>query len=241
MKKLVVANLKMNLGLEAAQKYITTIKGQITNQLLVIICPSFPFLSLFKSAEYQLGSQNTFYKKDGNYTGEVSPSQLKSLGVKYIIVGHSERRLIFHETNKIINQKVAAVLKENLYPILCVGENKEQKLLHKTPVVIKEQLNEALKKIDQEMLNDVIIAYEPIWAIGTGLTPTPGEINSMGEFIKRVMSFEYNANNTRVLYGGSINQNNIKSIFSLENIDGVLIGGAAVNPDLFIETLNKIS
>lgn len=240
MKKIVVANLKMNLIKEEYEEYIQTIKGKITDELEVVICPSFPFISMFQSKEFKLGAQDTFYIDKGSYTGEVSPTELKSLQVKYIIVGHSERRKYFNETNDLINKKVTAVLEHNMKSILCIGETDEEKLMHKTAIVLKKQLEEALKNIDSEALNDIVIAYEPVWAIGTGKTPTKEEINDSALFIKNMILQKYNFKNIKVLYGGSVNLDNIKSIMNLSNIDGVLIGGASTNPSTFLSMLDII-
>jgi triosephosphate isomerase len=240
MKKVIIANLKMNLIKEECEQYLQTIKGKITDELEVIICPSFPFLSIFISKEFKLGAQNTFYLEKGSYTGEVSSIQLKSIGVKYIIVGHSERRKYLNENNDLINKKIIAVLKQNINPILCIGETEEEKAMHKTAVVIKKQLDEALKNVEPEDLNDIVIAYEPVWAIGSGITPTLDEINDSISFIKNIILQKYNFDHIKVLYGGSVNLDNIKQIMNLSYVDGVLIGSASTDPNTFIKMLSII-
>ena len=238
MKKLIVANLKMNLTLEEANDYLDIIKKNIIDQLEIIICPSFPFLPLFKNKDYKLGAQNCYYLDKGSYTGEVSPLQLKTIGVSYIIVGHSERRIYFKENNELINDKLKAILKHNIKPILCIGETMEERLLHKTFIVLKKQLNEALKDIESDMLTDIVIAYEPVWAIGSGKTPTSQEIAEVINYIKDLIKKEYKIDNIIVLYGGSVNLKNIKAITNIA--DGVLIGSASVDADNFINMINKI-
>lgn len=238
MKKLIVANLKMNLTLEEANDYLDIIKKNIIDQLEIIICPSFPFLPLFKNKDYKLGAQNCYYLDKGSYTGEVSPLQLKTIGVSYIIVGHSERRIYFKENNELINDKLKAILKHNIKPILCIGETMEERLLHKTFIVLKKQLNEALKDIESDMLTDIVIAYEPVWAIGSGKTPTSQEIAEVINYIKDLIKKEYKIDNIIVLYGGSVNLKNIKAITNIA--DGVLIGSASIDADNFINMINKI-
>ena len=238
MKKLIVANLKMNLTLEEANDYLDIIKKNIIDQLEIIICPSFPFLPLFKNKDYKLGAQNCYYLDKGSYTGEVSPLQLKTIGVSYIIVGHSERRIYFKENNELINDKLKAILKHNIKPILCIGETMEERLLHKTFIVLKKQLNEALKDIESDMLTDIVIAYEPVWAIGSGKTPISQEIAEVINYIKDLIKKEYKIDNIIVLYGGSVNLKNIKAITNIA--DGVLIGSASIDADNFINMINKI-
>ncbi len=241
MEKMIVANFKMNLTYEECLEYLSVIKGKIPNYLNVVICPSFPYLYLFKSNEFKLGAQNCYYLNKGSYTGEVSPIQLKSIGVEYIIVGHSERRTNFNENNMLINKKIKNVLNQNIKPIICIGETKEEKLLHKTMPIIKKQLEEALNDVELEMLTDIIVAYEPIWSIGTGKIPTSNEINDATNFIKKILTTKYKVANPKVLYGGSVDQNNIKQIINLEAIDGVLIATASINAINFIEIFNNIT
>ncbi len=237
MKKIIVANLKMNLTLAEANSYLTNIKDKITDQLEVIICPSFPYLTLFKGYQFKLGAQNVFNLEKGSYTGEVSPVQLKSIGVEYVIVGHSERRLIFKEDNQFINEKIKAILNQNMLPILCVGETLEERSANKTSTVIQTQLEACLK--DLNITNNIIMAYEPIWAIGSGQTPTSDEIREVMQFIKDYINNKYQIN-IRVLYGGSVNKDNIKSIIDIDNVDGVLIGGASIDSNNLLSMLNLV-
>jgi len=237
--KTVVANLKMNMNLEDCKNYLDKTKGKIDTGLNVIICPSFLYLNLFKSDEFKVGAQNCYKQKEGSFTGEVSPYQLKSINVDYVILGHSERRKIFNENDKLIAEKVIETLKNNIKPIICIGETTSERDLKKTDIVIKKQLLEALKYIDSDMINDIFIAYEPVWAIGTGNIPSLNDIEEIVNYIKEIVNNKYNKN-IKVLYGGSINNENIQEIITLNNIDGVLIGNASLNPDGFIKLLDQI-
>jgi triosephosphate isomerase (TIM) len=240
MNKMVVANFKMNLSLEDVELYVQQLKGNISDKVNVVICPSFPFLFMFKSDEYKVGAQNSFYLNEGSFTGEVSTTQLKSLGVSYIIVGHSERRLYSKEDNDLINNKIKNILSNNLKPILCIGETKEERALHKTSIVIKKQIEQCLKDMDKDMLSDLTIAYEPIWAIGSGLTPKIVEIEETVNYIKTICLSKYKADNIKVLYGGSVNRNNIREINNIGGLDGVLVGSASWSARGLIEIVNNI-
>lgn len=229
--KLVVANLKMNLAYSDINNYRNKMEDVITDNEIVI-CPSSLFLPFFKSGKYSLGAQNVYFEDKGSFTGETSPLQLKNMGTKYVIVGHSERRNIFNENNELINKKVNAVIKNNMIPILCVGESKEEKDEKKTYEVIEKQLDECLINVDT---NNIVIAYEPIWSIGTGIIPEEKDIENVINYIKE----KYNAN-TKVLYGGSVNVDNVAMINEISNIDGFLIGSASVDISNFINIINKI-
>ena len=183
-----------------------------------------------------LGAQNVSKTSCGAYTGEVSATQLKSMGVKYCIVGHSERRKYQHETDEEINQKVKLLLKEEIIPIICVGEEKEERETNRQNEVIAKELEEALKDLTIEEKKKVIIAYEPIWAIGTGLIPTNEEIEKIINLIKCHLP------NTKVLYGGSANENNIEELRKISVIDGYLLGGISLKLeklDIFLEKLEN--
>ncbi len=238
MNKIVVVNLKMKLTFEENEQYINYIKNKINFPQNVIICPSSIYIYMFKGNEYKVGSQNVFIIDRGSYTGEISPLQLKSFGIKYTIVGHSERRIYFNEDDNLIEKKLIASLKQNIKPILCVGETIEEKKLNRTIQVLKRQLN-ILKNVTQEELVDILIAYEPIWAVGSGKTPSLNEIEETVIYIKEYIQREYNVN-LKVLYGGSINESNIKEIITINNIDGILIGSAASEPNKLINILDII-
>lgn len=231
--KLLFANLKMNLTMDEVTNYKQVIeKSDITN---LVICPSNIYLSLLKSNKYDLCSQNGYHIDNGAYTGEVSFYQLNSLGIKYSLIGHSERRHIFNENDDLISLKIDSCIKNNITPILCVGEAKEERERGKTIDVIVHQIDMAL---NNKNIDNIVIAYEPVWAIGTGLVPTLDEINEVHLRIKE-MSKKYNLN-VNVLYGGSVNLSNIKEICSLDTVDGVLIGSASNNPNNLIDMYNQI-
>ncbi len=239
MKKMIVANHKMNLTIEEMDRYLNTINNKISDIFKVVICPSNIFLYMVRSTNFDLGAQNAFYLEKGSYTGEVSPSQLKSLGVSYVIIGHSERRIHFKEDDLLINQKLKALLKQNLKPILCIGETLEEKQLKKTYTVLKNQLLTALKNIAEEEMNDITIAYEPVWAIGTGKTPSDQDIKDSVTYIKKTVEQKYNIK-IKTLYGGSVNKTNIKDILRINNVDGLLIGSSSLDPEYFIKMIELI-
>lgn len=237
MKKLIVANLKMNFTKEVMANYLNQIQNRISDFYEVVICPSFIYLYMVKNTNYKLGAQNVFYVKEGAYTGEIAPLQLKSMGVSYVIVGHSERRLYLEENDFMIAKKIKAVLATNLTPILCVGETLTERELRKTMSVLKNQLLLALKDLTVEEVNDVIIAYEPVWAVGSGQTPSIMEIKETISYIEKVIKQKYGCS-IKVLYGGSVNQDNIKTILELKMVSGLLIGGAALDANVFIKMLD---
>jgi len=239
--KIVVGNFKMYKGIEDIKDYIDSIKGKIRTDLKVVLCPPFIYLNLFKSNEYSLGAQNCFYENEGPYTGEISPFQLKSIGVEYIIIGHSDRRRLFNENDEMISKKIDQVMKNNIQCILCIGEDEIDKELHKTSVVIKKQLLNALKNVDDDMIRDIIIAYEPVYAIGTGNVPTNSDIEEAIQYIRNIITEKYNYNGIKVLYGGSVTEQNIKDIISIKGVDGVLVGGASLEPKKFLNIINEIN
>lgn len=223
MEKIVVANLKMNFTIDEMKDYLSELNKMSFNKHHFIVCPTFIYLPLFNN-NYFIGAQNCHYLDKGSFTGEVSPSQLKSIGVSYVILGHSERRKTSDEDNNIMNNKVKAVLTNKMIPIICVGETMKERKNNKTLERIKTQVYEILKDIDKNNLENIIIAYEPIWAIGTNITPTNSEIEEVATYIKQITSI-----NTKVLYGGSVNSNNIKELKLIKDLNGFLIGGSSLN------------
>ena len=206
--KLIVGNIKMNMKFGELANYINQFKN-IKNKNLVI-CPSYIYIPYFLNYDFSVGSQNVCSDIDGNYTGEVSAKQLASIGVKYTIVGHSERRTKLNETDSDINQKVKSSLNSKLKVILCIGETEEEKKLFKRDRVLKRQIRDAL--FDVEDLSNVIIAYEPIWSIGTNKLPTKEELEETITYIKQLVYDMYNSH-IKVIYGGSINEKNIVNLF----------------------------
>lgn len=227
MGKIVAANLKMNMTLDETKDYITKLNG-LFSDLRVILFPTSIYIPYFLNKNFSLGVQNISSYDKGAYTGELSPMQVKSVGVDYAIVGHSERRNLYNETDNIINSKLKDGLKNDLKIILCIGETKEEKELNKTEEKLESQIINAFKDIND--ISNVIIAYEPIWSIGTSLVPTNEEIKKMVIFIKMVVKNIFDID-IPVLYGGSVNENNIKKINEINELSGVLVGGASLVPE----------
>jgi triosephosphate isomerase len=195
-------------------------------------------LPYFKKLGIRLGLQNVFYENQGAYTGEVLPSQAKSMGIKYTLVGHSERREHLKETNKIINKKIKAALEENMGIVLCIGETLEEKTMMETEDALKRQIYTALQDINE--LKNIVIAYEPIWAIGSGKTPSKRELTKTIQFIKTFVKEMKNGEDIKVLYGGSVSEKNIETFLHIEEIDGFLVGGTSNNAQEFLELIEKV-
>ena len=227
---IVVLNNKSNLDKKEFMEYQNELK-KIESSYQLVICPSQVYLNSIDLPTFDLGSQNVSSYHQGAYTGEIYAHQLKSLDVKYCLVGHSERRKYQRETNKDINAKIKRLLEEEITPILCIGETKEQKDSKKTKSVLLSELNECLSGINN---NDIIIAYEPIWAIGTGITPTKDEVEDVLKEIKKV----YQKN--KLIYGGSLNQENIVEFKTSYLIDGYLLGGLSLKPQELKDFISKI-
>jgi len=234
--KLIVGNIKMNMKFSDIPNYINSFKN-INNKNL-IICPSYIYIPYFLNYNFNVGSQNVCAYEDGGYTGEISAKQLHSIGVKYTIIGHSERRIKLKETDIEINKKIKNALDSHLKVILCVGETKEENDLLKKDVVIKRQLRNALFNIDD--ISNITIAYEPVWAVGTNSIPKKEELIKTITYIKRIILNMYNKD-IKVIYGGSINEKNINNFNEIKELNGFLVGSASINPNRFIEIINKIS
>lgn len=232
MSKIVIGNQKMYMNKEDVLTFVETLKNTNMDNKQVIVCPTFPFLEYYNGVVL-VGAQNVSTNDNGAYTGEVSASQLKSLNIPYCIVGHSERREYNKETDEEINIKIKKLLDQNITPILCIGEKLEERQNKSTETVIKNELNGDLKDLSTEAVEKIIIAYEPIWAIGTGLTPTLEEIDEAMNFIKDYVKTTYNVEKTTILYGGSVSDKNIDELNTVESIDGYLIGGASSKPNAF--------
>lgn len=236
MKKLVVGNLKMNLDLNQIASYLNVI-NQHVHSPHVVICPTSIYIPYFLAHEYRVGLQNTYLANKGAYTGEISPKQASSMGVSYTILGHSERRLYLKETDEMINKKIVTALNNHLRVIVCVGETLEERKMLKTDKIIKRQIIKALQNLSAEQMNNVVIAYEPVWAIGTNQTPTNKDIKEMINYIKLLVENNFLYKDIKVLYGGSVNDKNITQLNKIENLDGYLVGGAAIKPDQFLKII----
>lgn len=235
MSKLIIANLKMNLTYEDAKKY-KEVLGKYINYNLVV-CPSFLHLDIMRSDDYILGSQNGFYIDKGAYTGEVSFHQLKDMGVKYSLIGHSERRNILEETEEMISKKLKSCLNNEIIPIVCIGETIEEKKSGKALEIIGKQIRNVLTGIK---IKSIIIAYEPVWAVGSSIIPSRIEIEEAHMYIKKVLKDIYNVE-AKVLYGGSVNVDNAQSIISINGVDGLLIGSGSIDPNNLIKIINNIN
>lgn len=239
MNKVVVANLKMNLNIEEISEYIKFAEKEF-NDKKIIICPTSIYVPYFLKKGFSVGLQNVFHEDKGEFTGEVSPQQASLLGVKYVIIGHSERRRIILEDDEIIEKKVLSSIKNNLGVILCIGETLEEKNMLKTNRVLKRQIVNVLKHVEPEMLNNVVIAYEPLWAIGSGLIPENKDIEGIANYIKGIVLELTGYNDIKVLYGGSVNEKNIKDLSKIKNISGFLVGGASLDPKRIAKIVEEV-
>ena len=232
MSKIVIGNQKMYMNKEDVIAFIEMLKTTNMDNKEVIVCPTYPFLEYYYNV-VPVGAQNVAINDNGAFTGEVSALQLKSLNIPYCIVGHSERREYNHESDEEINKKVLKLLDNGITPILCLGEKLEERQNKLTETVIKNELTGDLKDLSPELVEKIIIAYEPIWAIGTGLTPTLEEIDESMKYIKSYVTSTYNVNKVTVLYGGSVSDKNVDELNTVDSIDGYLIGGASAKPAAF--------
>ena len=233
--KIIVGNIKMNLKFTDIYGYLKHFEN--INKPNLIICPSYLYIPYFLKYNFDVGSQDVCCSSSNNCTGEISAEQLKSIGVKYTLAGHSERRQKLRETDLDINKKIKNSLNAGIKVILCIGESMEEANLLKKDIVLKRQIQKSL--LDIEKIDNIMIAYEPVWAIGTNKVPTNKEISDTINYIKQIVFNMYHKN-IKVLYGGSINEKNIDKFNEIKNIDGYLIGSASINPDKFIKIINKI-
>lgn len=244
--KLIAANWKMNLTPSQTREYIKTflplVEGITDREIL--LCPPFTSLcvakELLEGTTIKLGAQNCYYESKGAYTGEVSIGMLKELGVSYIIVGHSERRWIFGESDELINKKLTACLREGIRPILCVGERLEEREAGLTLKVVETQIRLALSGVE-EYTENLDIAYEPVWAIGSGNPATPEDAQLVHAFIKELLHQINPAHQgkTRVLYGGSVNPKNAGDFMAMKDVDGLLVGTASLDPSSFAQIVKS--
>jgi triosephosphate isomerase (TIM) len=249
-KKIVAGNWKMNMDLAEGLKFAETI-GTYFNQKQsgteVILCTPFIHLAgvaeILKNGKVALGAQNCASEPSGAYTGEVSPSMIKSTGARYVIIGHSERRTYYNENDKILNKKTLLAIATGLEVIFCCGEVLNERESGKNFEVVKKQLDEGLFTLPNEDLKKIVIAYEPVWAIGTGLTATPDQAQEMHKYIRSLVKGKYGsetAEDITILYGGSCKPSNAAEIFSKPDVDGGLIGGASLKKDDFCAIVEAI-
>jgi triosephosphate isomerase len=245
----IAGNWKMHKTPEESIKLAKEIDDFLKNnediEVDVLICP--PFTSLYaiskeiKNPKIQLGAQNMSYEEEGAFTGEISPLMLKEMNVKYVILGHSERRQLFGEKDEEINKKIKKALEQDLKPILCVGETLEERESGKEKEKVKKQITEDLKDVDKEKASLITIAYEPIWAIGTGKTASSNDANDMIKYIRSILKEIYGmdvSEKIRIQYGGSVKPHNINELMNKSDIDGALVGGASLKSKDFNEIID---
>jgi triosephosphate isomerase len=239
---IIAGNWKMHKTGQEAFELASGLRQRLqdVSQVQVVVCP--PFTSLvsvkdaIKDSPILLGAQNMHWEEKGAFTGEISASMLLTTGCKYVIVGHSERRNLFFETDELVNVKVQSALKFNLSPIICVGEKLDQREANKTEEVVENQVEGAFKNLSVREAEKTVIAYEPVWAIGTGKTATPRQANEVHLFIRELLSSKFGkdcAEKINILYGGSVKPENSRELLSMPEIDGALVGGASLDAESF--------
>lgn len=245
-KPIIAGNWKMNNTPSDTKVFINSLKQKKLSEDVEKIIAT-PFTSLYlanellNNTDIKLGAQNMYFEDRGAFTGEVSGQMLKDLNVSYVIIGHSERREIFNESDELLNKKVKAAISKELSPILCCGETIEEREAQKHQEKIKNQITKDLEGISEKDLDKLVIAYEPIWAIGTGKTASPEDAEEMCKYIREILEELYSkdlADNIRILYGGSVKPENVKEIMAKENVDGALVGGASLKVDSFTSLIN---
>lgn len=251
-KKIVAGNWKMNKTLEEAGILTSEVMGmvadEVTGNVRVILCVPFPYLvplknQIGKNTRIEIGAQNSSEHEAGAYTGEVSVAMLRSIGIPYVILGHSERRQYFHEDGKLLAKKVDIALKFGLTPIFCCGEPLDVREKNEHEKLVKQQVEEALFHLDVTSLEKIVIAYEPVWAIGTGKTASAQQAQEMHAVIRKHLASKYDqsvADNISILYGGSVNAANAKELFACPDVDGGLVGGASLKSREFTEIIKAI-
>ena len=240
-------NWKMNNSCAESVELVSQLKDKISarKEIDIVVAPPFTALgavaAVLKGSPIGLSAQNVFWEESGAFTGEISTAMLKDVGCRYVIIGHSERRQYFSETDETVNKRLKAALKASLIPIVCIGETLAEREAEKTLPVIEQQLKGGLKGLSLEEMETVIIAYEPVWAIGTGKTATPDQAQEVHRFIRdiiaRIFSKEI-ADDTRILYGGSVKPDNVDQLMVQLDIDGALVGGASLKADAFARIVN---
>ncbi len=249
-KPIIAGNWKMYKDINEAIELVNAVKRGVftVDNVEIIVCPPFTNLSevseMLVESNVGVGGQNCHWEKEGAFTGEISVAMIKSVGASYVIIGHSERRKYFGETDETVNKKVAAAINAGLVPIMCVGETLEEREAGKTLEVVKKQVLGGLEGFNENYVESLIIAYEPVWAIGTGKTASPAQAEEVHSMIRSLLSERFSpvmAESCRILYGGSVNPGNVKELMSEKDIDGGLIGGASLKADGFVEMVKTTS
>jgi triosephosphate isomerase (TIM) len=245
-KPIIAGNWKMHKTLPEAKKFIEDVNGLVPSNDKVesVVCAPALFLGQLveaaKNHDLKIGAQNMHFEESGAFTGEISPKALEDIGVNYVIIGHSERREMFNETDETVNKKTLAAFKYNLTPIVCCGETLEQRENGETNELVASQVTKALEGLTEDQLKQTVIAYEPIWAIGTGKSSTAEDANETCGHIRKVLAERFStevAEAIRIQYGGSVKPGNIKEYMAQSDIDGALVGGASLETDSFLQLL----
>jgi triosephosphate isomerase (TIM) len=249
MRRVIIAgNWKMYKTIAEAIELVNGLKRDLSEieDIDIVVVPPYTALSeisdMIAGSNIELGGQDVYWENEGAFTGEISPAMLKDAGAKYVVIGHSERRMYFHETNETVNKKVKASLNAGLLPIMCVGEKLEEREKNLTFKVVKAHVEEGLKGLSKEEALNVIIAYEPVWAIGTGKTATPEQAEEVHSYIRKLLRDMYDgdtAEEIRIQYGGSVKPENIKALINQKNIDGALVGGASLKVEQFVPIVRE--
>jgi len=247
-KRIIAGNWKMNKTAPEAVNLANAIKRDLADVegVETVLCPTFVSLGdvrdVIVESNIKLGAQDVYWEKEGAFTGEVSAPMLKSVGCEYCIIGHSERRQFFGETNATVNRKAKAVLAEGLKPIVCVGEKLEERKAGHTFDVVKDHVENSLAGLSKDQMLNTVIAYEPVWAIGTGVNATKEQAEEVHKYIRGLLEKMFGkdiAAEVRIQYGGSVKPDNIKELISQENVDGALVGGASLKADSFIQIVKN--
>ena len=249
-KPVIAGNWKMNKTIKEAIELVNSLKRELIDiqEVEIVVCPVYTALSdisdLLIDSNISLGAQNVYWEPSGAFTGEISPAMLKDAGCKYVIIGHSERRKYFNESDQTVNKRIKAAQGLGLIPIFCVGETLEEREANKTIDVVKRQLAGGLEGLEKDALLNLIIAYEPVWAIGTGKTATPQQAQEVHSFIRSWLvdnCSEEVAESLRILYGGSVKSDNIKELMQQGDIDGALVGGASLDSSSFVGIVKSVT
>ena len=244
-KPIIAGNWKMHKTIAEALEFVNEVKDRVNNDKVeAVICAPVTLLKDLKQAtkgtNIKIGAQNMHFEEKGAFTGEISPLMLKELDMDYVVIGHSERRQYFNETDETVNKKGLKALEVGIDPLLCVGETLEEREAGNTKDVCKVQVEKALENVSKEDLAKVVIAYEPVWAIGTGKTATSEDANDVIAYIREVVANLYGelANEVRIQYGGSVKPSNVAEIMNQSDIDGALVGGASLEANDYVELVN---
>lgn len=247
-KPLIAGNWKMNNSIAESIKLVEKLKALVkdSSSVEIVVAPPFTALSAvrdaIKDSNIKLGAQNIFYEDSGAYTGEISPLMIRNLGCEYVIIGHSERREYFKESDEVVNKKIRAALRNNLKAIVCIGETLKEREENRTMQIIESQIRKGLEGLSAKEVKELTIAYEPVWAIGTGRNATPLQANEVHIHIRKLLSqifSENTASAVRILYGGSVKPSNSAELMSEKDIDGALVGGASLDADSFAQIVRS--